>query len=685
MVDLNQGQDFSQVVNSIFLRRGINEMAEELQASHENLQSKIDSATYDLKYTLKLLESKNKELEIAKKDAVDTNKIKSGFLANMSHEIRTPINGIIGFTDLLLKSSADATQIHHLDMIKKSSLNLLAIVNDILDITKIEAGELNITSEKMNLHDCLEQVMKMMAPATFNKGLELTLLYYSDVQEDFFSDPLRINQIITNLLSNAIKFTENGSITIRVMIEEDNDEISLIKFSVTDTGIGIPEEQYDYLFKPFVQGDNSTTKKHSGSGLGLSIVYNLVERMGGKIGFDSNINTGTTFWFTLPLEKNKEKKSFLIPAPIKNKNIALIDLNSISRLSIKHILAQANISVHEYDDIENIDSILTLQSANHLDTIIISCNSNNMKKLTPALFDNLHKITDSKILVMVPSIDNATISSITEKGADLCISKPVFRDRLYRTLSFLLNNKLSTEISSDISEHRPIKNKCYLKILIAEDNDINANLLSTIIKQHGSHVSIATDGEMVLDLISKSHFDIILMDINMPVLDGVNTTKVIRENCEHYPCDIPVIAITANALEKDRDRFKAIGINDLIIKPITEESIWTSINNLTNHTCLMEDNLSEEIKKLIPSDMYEKVKLEISEHTKIISAALKQNDMDTLFTHIHKLNGLASYFNVPAIKDIADKLETSIKNNNNRSTLESHVELLHSEVEKMNN
>lgn len=266
------------------LESGINRMAEDLQALQKNLQSRIDMATSDVKDTLELLQSKNIELELARKDASEANKIKSAFLANMSHEIRTPINGIIGFTTLMLKSPGDPTQKSHLEMIKESSLNLLSIVDDILDITRIEAGKLNIVTDPLNLRDCIEQVMKMAAPSAFNKGLDLTLLYYSDVPEEFYGDSLRINQIITNLVGNAIKFTESGSITIRVMIEDDENDISLITFSVTDTGIGIPEEQHEYLFKPFIQGDSSTTKQYGGSGLGLSICSSLVERMGGQSG-----------------------------------------------------------------------------------------------------------------------------------------------------------------------------------------------------------------------------------------------------------------------------------------------------------------------------------------------------------------------------------------------------------------
>ncbi|MDH5436822.1 MAG: response regulator, partial [Gammaproteobacteria bacterium] len=416
-----------------------------------------------------------------------------------------------------------------------------------------------------------------------------------------------------------------------------------------------------------------------------SIVQNLVERMGGEIGFDSKVNIGTTLWFTLPLIKNNDGAQLLIPDSIKGKSIALIDQNPTSRLSIKHMLTDAGISVHEYTDIAKTTSIFKSQPDINLDAVIISCNRLSMRLITSSLLNDIHELTHSEILVLVPTNDNKTILSITKTGADLCVSKPVFRDRLYQTLSGLLNKKSFPEYETKEPDITTSKNICNLNVLIAEDNEINATLLSAILKQHGSTISIASNGKIVLDLLSSSRFDVILMDINMPVLDGINTTKMIRENCEYYPCNIPIIAITANALEKDRVRFKTAGINDLLIKPITEEAVWEAIMKHVKCDCTIDDFITDDISKLIPDDLYSRVKIEVSEHTQIIITALKQNDMDTLFTHAHKLNGLASYFNIPAVREVVDKLETALKNKNGRTEIESYVERLHSEVAKIDN
>jgi CheY-like chemotaxis protein len=289
-----------------------------------------------------------------------------------------------------------------------------------------------------------------------------------------------------------------------------------------------------------------------------------------------------------------------------------------------------------------------------------------------------------KILLIAPTVNNSVINSLTAKGADICISKPVFRDSLYRTLVELAGKNPE---SGNESKHIPQEKKegsCHLNILIAEDNEINAHLISTILEQHGANTRIVVNGEMVLEKISREQFDLILMDIQMPVLDGVDATKAIRENCALYPCDIPVVAVTANVLAKEKQRFLDAGINDLIVKPITEKSVWETINKWVEHTCFMDEFFEDDIKRVVPPDLHEQVKKEVYEHTQKIITALEQNDIDTLFTHAHKLNGLAAYFNIPTIRKVVDKLETSIKLSKEPSILRLHVENLSSEVEKMN-
>jgi len=666
------------------LESGINKMAEDLQALQENLQSQVDMATTDLKETLELLQEKNIELEVARKDATEANKIKSEFLANMSHEIRTPINGIIGFADLMLTSTKDTTQISHLDMIKKSSMNLLGIVDDILDMTRIEAGKLNINSEPLNLRDCVEQVVKMMAPLAFKKDLELNLLYYSDVPEEFYGDSLRINQIITNLVGNAIKFTDTGSVIIRIMIEEDEQDLSMITFSISDTGKGISDEQKHHIFKPFLQGDSSTTKQYGGSGLGLSICSSLVKKMGGKLGLDSKINKGATFWFTLPLTRNNNKPLFHIPEILSGKRIFVFDASPISRLSIKHLLEKANIDITDNGDEKHIQIALKAINANQYDIVIISCELSDIPFFGESFFTGVRNKTKLNILVIAPTVDNSLINTIKDNGADNCISKPVTRNRLYRALTDVLYN--TTVIDNSLPPPRPPAkhNKCSLNILVAEDNEINANLMSAILEKHGAQCSIAANGKIALDLLSSQKFDLVLMDINMPLLDGVSTAVEIRNDCSTYQCKIPIIAVTANVIDKDKERFLDAGMNDVIVKPVTEKLVWGTIKKMVQCDCEINDLLTENLDGFIPNDLYDKVISEISVHSAAIISALEQDNMELLFNHTHKLNGLSAHFNIPSIRDVADKLETLIKHNKGKPELQIQVDKLHTEVEKIN-
>ncbi|MDH5645162.1 MAG: ATP-binding protein [Candidatus Heimdallarchaeota archaeon] len=666
------------------LESGINKMAEDLQALQENLQSQVDMAITDLKETLELLQEKNFELEVARKDATEANKIKSEFLANMSHEIRTPINGIIGFADLMINTTKDTTQISHLDMIKKSSMNLLRIVDDILDMTRIEAGKLNINCEPLNLRDCVEQVVKMMTPSAFNKGIELNLLYYSDVPEEFYGDSLRITQIITNLVGNAIKFTETGSVTIRVMIEEDEQDLSLITFSIADTGKGISEEQKHHIFKPFLQGDSSTTKQYGGSGLGLSICSSLVKKMGGKLGLDSKINKGATFWFTLPLTRNNSKPLFHIPETLAGKRIFLFDASPISRLSIKHLLEKANIEVADNGDEKHIQVALKTIESSRYDIVLISSEISDMHFFEKPFFDDIHNKTKSLMLVIIPTIDNSLINTIKDNGADNCISKPVTRNRLYRALTDIQNDKnvIESPLSPPVLPEK--NNKCALKILVAEDNEINANLMSAILERQGAQCSIAANGKIALDMLSRQEFDLVLMDINMPLLDGVSATIEIRNDCSTYQCKIPIIAVTANVIDKDKENFLDAGMNDIIIKPVTEKIVWGTIKKLVKCDCVVDDLLTDNINNFIPNDLYDKVISEISVHSAAIISALENNDMESLFNHTHKLNGLSAHFNIPSIRDVADKLETLIKHNKGKPELQIQVDKLNTEVGKIN-
>lgn len=328
------------------LKNGINSMAMSLAAYHEEMQHNIDQATSDLRETLEQMEIQNVELDLAKKRAQEAARIKSEFLANMSHELRTPLNGVIGFTRLTLKTELTPTQRDHLNTIERSANNLLAIINDVLDFSKLEAGKLILESIPFPLRSTLDEVVTLLAHSSHDKGLELTLNIKSDVPDNVIGDPLRLQQIITNLVGNAIKFTENGNIDILVEKRALSNTKVQIEVQIRDTGIGIPERDQSRLFQAFRQADASISRRHGGTGLGLVITQKLVNEMGGDISFHSLPNRGSTFWFHINLDLNP---NIIIEGPstqcLAGKRLAYVEPNSAAAQCTLDILSETPLEV----------------------------------------------------------------------------------------------------------------------------------------------------------------------------------------------------------------------------------------------------------------------------------------------------------------------------------------------------
>jgi len=343
------------------LVNGFNDMSESIYTASEEMQTAVEQATGDLHETNEALEMQNIELDMARKQAIDASRVKSEFLANMSHEIRTPMNGVIGFTNLLLRTNLTPKQMDHLNTIKKSANNLLSIIDDILDFSKIEAGKMEFEKRPLNISDCIDEVLNLLGPASQNKNIDLTGIIHNNVPENLLGDPVRISQILTNLTNNAIKFTHRGNVQIRVILDEETPQSVSVKFEIEDTGVGLSKEQQRVLFHAFTQADTTTTRRFGGTGLGLVISKKLVESMDGRIGLLSKENVGSTFWFTIRLDKDPDEinaDGFGFPGY----RILLHDYNQISQHATKHILKQWGTLIETCDDI---DSILTTAELNY--------------------------------------------------------------------------------------------------------------------------------------------------------------------------------------------------------------------------------------------------------------------------------------------------------------------------------
>lgn len=444
---------------------GINTMAESLQNAHTELQNKVEEATLNLRRSLETIEVQNIELEFARKSAETASKIKSEFLADMSHEVRTPLNGVIGFINLLQKTNLSQKQLEYVTTIQKSANNLLLIINDILDISKIEAGKLRIDRMLFDIRECVEETLTLLAPNAHEKNLVLIPLIYSDVPTRVLGDPLRIKQIITNLVSNAIKFTDIGSVIVRVMLETETPSQALVRISVTDTGIGLsPAEQKD-LFQAFNQLKMGTARNTGGTGLGLVICKKLVEQMGGNIGLESESQKGSTFWFTFQVDKyfeiSLDKPTLTITPPPKKItspwNVLAIDDNPENLKLITALLEDMGLNVTALDSgVKAIDFIreqhfhlifmdIRMPNMNGIETthIIRKIEGNLNRKPTPIIALTAHALMGERETLLESGIDDCLTKPIDESSLKTVIYKWIQKNEATKIIDWDLGYKLA--------------------------------------------------------------------------------------------------------------------------------------------------------------------------------------------------------------------------------------------------
>jgi len=658
------------------LESGINRMAAELQKSHEEMEDHITQATADLRHSLETIEVQNIELEIARKEAEHASQVKSEFLANMSHEIRTPLNGIIGFINLLHKTELNTRQKEYVHIIKKSSASLLSIINDVLDFSKIEAGKLQLEYTQMDIRDCIEDALNLLAPNAHEKALELIPLIYLDVPYKIICDPLRIKQIITNLVSNAIKFTETGSIVVRIMLESEQDNTATLCISVTDTGIGISLNEQKELFFAFNQANSSTSRKFGGTGLGLVICKKLVTQLGGEMGVDSEQGKGSSFWFTFTAQKvAHQEKTY---NQLKKVKVLLYEPHPMTRLALSHLFTEWGIQTEIAESLEIIAGTVQENYINNTPYNIVILGFNQIDiddKFLNELITHLKFTYSCPIGILANTTDLKIYNGILHLGSALCMAKPVARRKLYESLCSALIEK-HTPINADKPE-----TLYTIKILAIDDNPANLTLVCALLEQMGVVVFAAPSGLQALHLLKTHKVDLILMDIQMPELDGLQTTKFIREMSGF--ASTPIIALTAHILGREQEALFAAGMNDYLSKPISEHELraiiykWAlkSVGNdiptvalpLVNNsiTTAIDWELGYKLaggQELLAKDLMKQlIDYLPAEKIKIIHAYETKN-YAYLGNVVHKLHGGCAYCGVPRLKLSCKKFETAIKN-----------------------
>jgi two-component system, NarL family, sensor histidine kinase BarA len=673
------------------LADAINTMAKSMEAAQQDLQAHIDNAIEDLRETLETIEIQNVELDMARKEALEASRVKSEFLANTSHEIRTPLNGILGFINLALKTELSEQQRDYLETIRDSAQNLLTVINGILDFSKIESGKLTLDYAPLPIRKTVDEVLHMLAPDAHEKNLQLITYVQPKIPKNLLGDALRFKQVLSNLVTNAIKYSDAGNIIVDLSIEQRQETQITLKVAVTDQGIGLSAEEQSYIFNAFNQADGSSAREHDGTGLGLAICKGLVERMHGEIGVISELDKGSTFWFTARLGIDKRQPSPSQLANLSEYSILLCGENAPSVKQLDNLLHEWQANTRIISAIH--DCFPVLRNARSQDTpfdLLILDIAPNERKIPPVLLNNLAEQLQSEFgctLVACCTPAHQRLFKAHREDNDssvLFINKPIAYDALLQTLG----RQLDIHIKEVRDQEQDEAQRPSARVLLVDDNPANLQLASELLRGLNTEVITANNGKQAIDICAEDEFDVIFMDIQMPGMDGIEATRHIRA-METERRRTPIIALTAHTITEQKFELLIAGMDDCISNPVSETQLAHIINRWASLTGkksvvvqpeepiapasskLSETSLPRELgavdiqlclklannKPALARDMLTMLLANLEAEKAQIDQTLKSGNYKQLGELIHRLYGSCCYCGVPKLKHISGLLD----------------------------